>query len=763
MNEIPIYLEQFNYDKPSTGSCSSNHKNLLNDNYYKRNINRLANDLTNSGISGNDTSFLLDNYPNYFNEVNQLLQINNEIDTPKIMFSKKNKSTSTIYLIPRSQIEYETDDSDGAVLEFELENPDYDLATDDNVIMQANSNDITQSENKINLDEECYFGLNYDANEESSSAIIDLDDEANKFGNSDYNESLSLSRSSKIKGKDEIILTNLPYKWVTANEVTFEAIANSRKANSGLSRDILRITNGRIPNSEHKGIDDGNNESGDHGDEVSDEDEDMESGSVESADIDPKALLAFISNVSIPENCPIFYYEVKINTDITNYNFSLGLMKHHESIWSLPGLQESSFGYNGKTGSFKIGNSEIEALECFGKGDTVGCGMSPVNNQIFFTKNGEFLRSYYIQKSTFHPVIGFINGSETEINNLNKYGRGSPLNNSYVPSASPVIHEIVTNFGRRPFLFNINDYSARLINNRYTAIFKDNYLLEKRNFNNFGKSKKDNDDAIIDDEEIDIETEKFVDYTIDRPDIFMNDTQMKESINSLIKDYLAHYGYGNTLKSLLSELLTNNKKEQIKENEMNEKKSIRELILSNEFDDLLKMINDKRIKVQKNKRNIRFDLQCLKLIYMIQYFLVNEKSDTDGSQVETLVRNINETNEEFGGDPKKKFIMMSFIKFITDKHFNSNWLTCSSESLEHRTIANTKFYNEDELKIMRYIKPTSFEDLKLKIMDSIFLNYEGNKRREVSKIEKLINLTNSTLKQPCFEPYEHLNVNHFLI
>ncbi|KAI8064457.1 hypothetical protein BC940DRAFT_305761 [Gongronella butleri] len=91
--------------------------------------------------------------------------------------------------------------------------------------------------------------------------------------------------------------------------------------------------------------------------------------------------------------------------------------------------------YNGSSSHlyFAVGPSQHRAYgPTFGTGDIVGCGLDFRNNSIFFTRNGVALGTAFcqIRGRRFHPMVGFKHPGDG----------------------------ITTNFGQKPFVFNIEQY-----------------------------------------------------------------------------------------------------------------------------------------------------------------------------------------------------------------------------------------------------------------------------------------------------------------
>jgi len=115
----------------------------------------------------------------------------------------------------------------------------------------------------------------------------------------------------------------------------------------------------------------------------------------------------------------------------------------------LPGEDPKSFGFHGKDGHFYYNDRKYSNISnCFGYGDTIGCGIDYVQQSIFFTLNGKFLThafKHINMETQFFPTIG-VRGS-----NIFEY-----------------------NFGERPFVFDLKKFCSN-----YSSIVKGAFLKQK--------------------------------------------------------------------------------------------------------------------------------------------------------------------------------------------------------------------------------------------------------------------------------------------
>jgi hypothetical protein len=73
----------------------------------------------------------------------------------------------------------------------------------------------------------------------------------------------------------------------------------------------------------------------------------------------------------------------------------LGLCHENSSCVGMPGWVEGSWAYHGDDGKlFLEKGSGIQYGETYGTGDVIGCGADSKKNELFFTKNGEYIGKY---------------------------------------------------------------------------------------------------------------------------------------------------------------------------------------------------------------------------------------------------------------------------------------------------------------------------------------------------------------------------------
>ncbi|CAB4423349.1 unnamed protein product [Rhizophagus irregularis] len=105
----------------------------------------------------------------------------------------------------------------------------------------------------------------------------------------------------------------------------------------------------------------------------------------------------------------IHYFEVTVLSKATDVDtiISVGLSTKPYPYFRLPGWNKHSVGYQSNNGSLYHNdmNSGKEYALSYTVGDTIGCGYKPGTNEIFFTKNGDYLGPYTTSNFTNNPFI----------------------------------------------------------------------------------------------------------------------------------------------------------------------------------------------------------------------------------------------------------------------------------------------------------------------------------------------------------------------
>lgn len=138
------------------------------------------------------------------------------------------------------------------------------------------------------------------------------------------------------------------------------------------------------------------------------------------------------ANCAIPLCRHVYYYELKVLNAGQSGAIAIGFAPGNFKLGRQPGWEAGSYGYHGDDGK-KFGGSSTGRGNNYGPlfsyGDIVGAAMDLNKCQIFFTKNGEKLKTAFenVQAAGMFPTVGLHSPEE----------------------------KIEVNFGRRPFAFDI--------------------------------------------------------------------------------------------------------------------------------------------------------------------------------------------------------------------------------------------------------------------------------------------------------------------
>ncbi|CAI2163034.1 10098_t:CDS:2 [Funneliformis geosporum] len=141
------------------------------------------------------------------------------------------------------------------------------------------------------------------------------------------------------------------------------------------------------------------------------------------------------ANNPIPSDIGIYYYEIEIIDEGEKKNIGIGFSEPNASLNRLPGWDWNSYGYHGDDGNRFWCGRGIRYGPLFSKGDVVGCGINYLNQSAFYTINGIHLGTAFMSlKGEYYPMVGMRSIDE----------------------------RILVNFGSKPFLFDINNYSKAI-------------------------------------------------------------------------------------------------------------------------------------------------------------------------------------------------------------------------------------------------------------------------------------------------------------
>ncbi|KAL2264727.1 hypothetical protein VTJ83DRAFT_7237 [Remersonia thermophila] len=146
----------------------------------------------------------------------------------------------------------------------------------------------------------------------------------------------------------------------------------------------------------------------------------------------------------MPPSCGVYYFEITVlngrSDKIRTPPIAIGFASKEVSTSRAPGWEPGSWGYHGDDGySFASQNTGQPYAEVFGVGDTVGCLVNFRAGHALFTKNGKELPIAFKDipfkdaKRKLYPIVSLKKKED----------------------------HITTNFGQRPFLFDIDGYMKK--------------------------------------------------------------------------------------------------------------------------------------------------------------------------------------------------------------------------------------------------------------------------------------------------------------
>lgn len=134
-------------------------------------------------------------------------------------------------------------------------------------------------------------------------------------------------------------------------------------------------------------------------------------------------------NKPAPVRRLLYYFEISIKDRGLRGCISIGFSDEHFKTSRQTGWEQNSYGYHGDDGRLYHGQGRGDMFgPPFTVGDTVGAGINYASQEFFFTKNGKLVGTYAKDvKCPLYPTVG--------LHSLNE--------------------KIEVNFGRRPFVFNV--------------------------------------------------------------------------------------------------------------------------------------------------------------------------------------------------------------------------------------------------------------------------------------------------------------------
>ena len=136
------------------------------------------------------------------------------------------------------------------------------------------------------------------------------------------------------------------------------------------------------------------------------------------------------SDCPVPLNRKAYYYEVHVVNAGEKGTIAIGFAAGDFKLQRHPGWEPNSYGYHGDTGHKFAGSPNgSEFGPSFGTGDVVGAGIHLEKQQIFFTKNGKFMKvAFEHVQGELYPTIGLHSRAEC----------------------------VEVNFGQKPFLYDLD-------------------------------------------------------------------------------------------------------------------------------------------------------------------------------------------------------------------------------------------------------------------------------------------------------------------
>ncbi|KAG5438588.1 hypothetical protein PCANB_002693 [Pneumocystis canis] len=293
------------------------------------------------------------------------------------------------------------------------------------------------------------------------------------------------------------------------------------------------------------------------------------------------------ANNAIPVRCGLYYYEVEILSKGYEGLIGIGFCKSTVPLNRLPGWESDSWGYHGDDGhSFCCQGIGKEYGPKFTKGDIIGCGINFSSGIGFYTKNGVYLGvAFRDLKGIFYPSVG-----------LRTLGE-----------------HIRANFGKKPFIFDIEQYMRMEKIKAYQSINSWSSLEDKE----------------------------------------YSESTISGIVNNLVTSYLLHNGYMESVKTFVQDVESRKrifgnidkncmlKSINIDDTDSTNRQKIRIAVLNGDIDLALKLVDTFYPNLLKCNESVHFKLKCHKFVEMMRQCSesVNEKDDEIMTDITGLCNN----------------------------------------------------------------------------------------------------------------------------
>jgi len=268
------------------------------------------------------------------------------------------------------------------------------------------------------------------------------------------------------------------------------------------------------------------------------------------------------SNVAIPVDCPVYYFEVEITNKGRDGYIGIGLSQNDVKLDRLPGWEPHSYGYHGDDGHVFNGRGTGRPYgPTYTTGDWIGVIFNRIDSTISFTKRGFKLGVAFknVPEKALYPTVGFRTPDE----------------------------EIVVNFGqdliRKPFKGNYEDILDDVMSNLYSCILSTRIIEDAGS-----KDTREGDDV------------------------------EQGIIGQLVFDYLNHHGYWDTAAAVAEDILSG--RASVSESSKEESLAlcaVTDFVMAGDIDKAIESAEDLCPGVLEQNHAVAFRLRCQKFCEMV--------------------------------------------------------------------------------------------------------------------------------------------------